>query len=334
MNLFQDSFTLLCTSGIEVIQKRLDRQDFTTVMTLFNWLSSTHFIPKRFNNAKELKDFLYNAKKYSYILLQDKKDVITINPEVFIDFIIRTFRLGIMIKKNIRKTVHPLVLSPLALHHLNESNTEQSIKNIFENIRSNCIYKHQIKFFNMYEYFTVYKHMTWIMQTIENVNNKLLPIANAEYGKTIIYLRDTLKQDDYVDLEYDLPKKMTIKPLYTYKTFYDRFQLLGLSKKVNFKSIYKNYIQYRQDIIDMMLSELFNRDDLIKLDKNFSQLLKAEPFEQWNTISDVMTFKYIVKTIIRDDAKHIIREINSSKKSDCKDAREILEDYKQIIKNI
>jgi hypothetical protein len=337
MNLFQDSFTLLCTSGIEVIQKRLDRQDFTSIMTLFNWLSSTHFIPKRFNNAKELKDFLYNAKKYSYILLQDKKDVITINPEVFIDFIIRTFRLSIIIRKNMRKTIHPFVMSPLALYHLNNSNTEQSVKNIFENIRSKCVYKNKIKFFNMYEYFTIYKHMNWIMQTIENINNKLLPVANMEYSKTMMHIKDTLKQDDYTNIEYDVLDKLPFNPLYNYKTFYDRFKMLELTEKVNFKSIYKNYIQYRQDVVDMMLSELFNRDDILKLEKNFSQLLKVEPFEQWSIISDIITFKYIVKTIIRDDAKHIIRDINTYKKSNCKnsnDAREILDDYKKIIKSV
>lgn len=331
MNLFQDSFTLMCTSGSEVIQKRLERQDFSMIMTLFNWFSKSELIPNRFNTAKELKDFLFNMKKYSNILLEDKKDIIKRNPISFIEFIVKTFRLKIRIFKTNKRQSFPLVLSSKILEKLHKSNSQNTIKSIFEDIRTNCSFTYSIKFFNMFEYFSLNKNLLYIMQTIDVFNNKLLPIANKEYEKTLQYLYEKFNTDEYTDIEYYVLNEEQ-KSLYTYKTFHNPNKLLELTQILNLKSTYKNYIQYRSSIIDMILSGLFNEKDLFILYKNFYKLINVEPFGQWKTISDIITLKHIIKTIIKDDAKHIIDIVNKNKKG-CKNVIDTLGIYRQVLKS-
>jgi hypothetical protein len=331
MNLFQDSFTMLCTSGAEIIQKRLERYDLSVFMNLFNWLTNSQFIQNRFNTVKDIKDFLFTSRKYTYILTEDKKDIIKRNPIEFVEFLINRFRYSIRVSRPKVKSVNRLVLSPDTLLKLHEN---VDIRTVFSHIRDTCVFKNSIKFFNMFEYFYISRHLNHVMQTINIYNNSLMPIAQTEYIATLNYMRQKLEQTEYTPISYTIFEDKH-KELYTYKDFYNPTKLLELVHTLNLKDKYQNYIQYRHHIVDMMLSNIFNGDNLLYLTTNFNDLVKSEPFNQWAIISDIKTLQFVIKRIIRDDIKNIIQQVKSKKKNDdCTDALKTLELYKRIIKLI
>jgi len=71
-----DILTLIITSLYQIIvEKKLTKYDYTSVLKIANFISNSSYHKEQFENIKDLKIFLYNAKKYSNLIIEDKKDL-------------------------------------------------------------------------------------------------------------------------------------------------------------------------------------------------------------------------------------------------------------------
>ena len=84
-----DILTLLITMIYQIItDKRLLKNDFTNLLKLANFISNTSFYNGTFKNSKEIRNFFYNAKKYSNLVFSNKYELETVTPLDLFDYII------------------------------------------------------------------------------------------------------------------------------------------------------------------------------------------------------------------------------------------------------
>lgn len=77
----QDILSLLVTSIFQVIVcNKLDREAYSLILTLSNFISNTRYCPKRFRNFKQLKSFLMYKKKHSELIYSKKYELEKLTP--------------------------------------------------------------------------------------------------------------------------------------------------------------------------------------------------------------------------------------------------------------
>lgn len=83
-----DILTILITSIYQIIIcKRLSKNDFTYLLKLSNFISNTSFCKQTFKNSKDIKNFFYNAKKYTNLVFSDKYELEKLTPLDLFDYI-------------------------------------------------------------------------------------------------------------------------------------------------------------------------------------------------------------------------------------------------------
>ena len=88
-----DILSLLITSIYQIsTEKHLDKNDFNSLLKLANFMTNTKYCKKAFTSSKDLKLFLYNAKKYSNLISDNKYELESRTP----------FDLFMYIQRNIR----------------------------------------------------------------------------------------------------------------------------------------------------------------------------------------------------------------------------------------
>jgi len=71
-----DIISFILTSIYQIIiEQNVVKEDFSTILYISNFLSGTKYYNKHFNNAKDVKMFFRNAKKYSNLLYNDKYEL-------------------------------------------------------------------------------------------------------------------------------------------------------------------------------------------------------------------------------------------------------------------
>ena len=84
-----DILTLLITMIYQIItEKRLLKNDFTNLLKLANFMSNNSFYNGTFKNSKEMRNFFYNAKKYSNLIFSNKYELETVTPLDLFEYII------------------------------------------------------------------------------------------------------------------------------------------------------------------------------------------------------------------------------------------------------
>ena len=73
----QDIISLLitCMDKVTTDQRQLSPGDFNNLLKLANFLTGTGYRRQAFTNAKDLRDFLHTARKYSTLITQDKHEL-------------------------------------------------------------------------------------------------------------------------------------------------------------------------------------------------------------------------------------------------------------------
>jgi hypothetical protein len=71
-----DILTLIITSLYQIIiDKKLTKHEYISILKIGNFISNSSYYKDQFENIKDLKTFLYNAKKYSNLIVEDKNDL-------------------------------------------------------------------------------------------------------------------------------------------------------------------------------------------------------------------------------------------------------------------
>lgn len=329
MNIFQDSFTLLITAGSEIMQKQL-KFGLQKLMTIFNWITESKYIPKKFGAIRDLKEFLFHTKKYSSILNDDKKDVGDIDPLAFVDFLVKNFRTTTIVTKSDRRISRPVVYSELTFVEIAKSEPITAIEKIFRNI-SGCEVSYNSRFYNMYTYYKLLSQVTYVIETIDVLQDvELSRFVRMKADEVVDNLKEKLT-GDFTKIEY----KLMLAPdevyhtLFSYKDFYNPERLERITDVLEVKKNHKNYIQYRSDIVNMLLSDIFNYDDQKYLWDNFQPLIECNPFYEWSITADIGTLRHVIKTIIKTDIKNI-KKLLIKEDGDCTDAENILKIYEGL----
>ena len=72
----QDILTILITSINQILSdKRLEKNDFSSMLYLANFLSGNKYRQDKFNNAVSMKQFLKKAGKYSCLITDNKYEL-------------------------------------------------------------------------------------------------------------------------------------------------------------------------------------------------------------------------------------------------------------------
>lgn len=80
-----DILTIILTSAKTLIKKRLEREDFSKLISLVNLLSGTSYLKTPLKSAKELRTFLSRKGKYVDILMGPKYELEKMGPGDFIE---------------------------------------------------------------------------------------------------------------------------------------------------------------------------------------------------------------------------------------------------------
>jgi hypothetical protein len=188
-----DIISLLITSIYQIISdKNLKKYEIQILLQLSSFFSNSKFCPKKFNSCKDLKLFLYSAKKYSNLLYNEKFELEELKPIDFINFIQKQFEF-VLNKTYVKKEN----LQQLFLTKSFSCNKNIHIKknNLLKNILSITIEEKYLTkeiFFNFIELQNIFIKYKILFENEEELKNILCEYAqqlqNNEKRKNIYSL--------------------------------------------------------------------------------------------------------------------------------------------------
>lgn len=88
-----DIISILVTSVYQICtEKYLEKNDFNSLLKLTNFITNTNYRRELFTSSKDLKSFLYKAKKYSNLILENKYELETKTPYDLYNYIRKNLR--------------------------------------------------------------------------------------------------------------------------------------------------------------------------------------------------------------------------------------------------
>lgn len=304
-NTNNDMLSLLITSIYQiVIDQKLSKYDFTNLLTLSNFISNTKFYNGKFKNAKDIRNFFHNAKKYSNLINTNKYELEKLSPIDLINYINKNikYNLSYQITNNYENIMNKLSSEQVFNFSIANNNNEriQSYLNIFR----------KVKHINFDELNSIY--LLYFILYLENIliSNyySLLEFLKEEdiENKYENYLFDSLKilnkkaENIHINLHNilitDLKKINNIDNNFNEDDLFFKDKILS---KIEVNININTNILKISDIIDHII---LNKSKLIiKYDKNFykqiSQLLSVNIKEINNKICNHNSLKYLFKKI-------------------------------------
>jgi hypothetical protein len=325
-----DILSLLITSIYQIsTDKHLERYDFNSLLKLANFMSKTKYCKEPFTNSKELKFFLYNAKKYSNLISDNKYELENKTPLNLFDYINKNLRYNLNIETiNSYIPIMDKGYPEQILNYVLSKNVEER-SNTY--INSLIEIKNNVMLFEYANLISVY----YIAQNIENVINSLYNdmnyflndecIESNEYNKKFIEIREcitnffTKKINSTKEIEpYKIPKNLKDIKNITYNE--DSF--------LQPEKIKQLIVKYNNNDITDYISVIDN----IFLNKGLFKLTDSHRSYYSNSLQNVFNCDNILIKLYNanhNSLRHMIKHIYSINKKEL----ELLEQKDEFILN-
>lgn len=319
MSNIQDILTILLTSIDIILSKQtLEKEKQKDIIYIANFLTGNQYAPNKFNNIRELKNFVNKNKKYTTLINDNKYELENKNPLDLVKYILRMkdypLKIGfapnydhsIMNKGNARQ-IFEYILSN------NAKEKAETFKNVFYRIKQSTIPQPTNIFFKHY----VAQMFDDNLQSVKNMmieflqQEKINPISYTQIADSTITFLDKLYQTnkkDNEEIQYNIIDNFEtlILPKYNEHTFLNPNEILELLKNNQDLGIdYSDYIE----IINIVLlnNKKYKLTDKEKqfYKQNFEKLLNINLVNMKNNIANNNTLKETAKIIFEQDLEKL-----------------------------
>ena len=335
----QDILSLLVTTidQISTDQRQLSKNDFHNLIQLANFLSGTTYRRDPFTTARNLREFLSRARKYSTMVARDKGDIENKTPLDLVDHIMK-LEGNDQLQKAVEKVsdgyksitnkangkqVFDYILSRTTQDRI------QSFLDVFKTLKMCTVPQPSNLFFIYYAAQTLEANLISVHHNMMTymTRAKINPEPYQKFYKNAIdfiasvYILNSEKQIEYV-LDHEFTN---LEPAsYTEETFLDPQTILK-DLQMNTKT-YTDLTDYK-DIIQLILVtggnyKLSDKNKEYYL-QNFKKLLALNTFYMQTTIANTNTLRYMASEIYQKNSEFL-------SKYDCQIASNQIKLYKQI----
>ena len=339
----QDVLTLLVTSIDQIANaQHLPGKDFGNLLRLANFLSGTKYRRDKFENAKDIRSFFRNARKYSVLIYDDKHELENFQPYDLIKHIMKMrkdykFLLGVVkeyrphMDKGNGRQVFEYILSRTTEERI------QTYENVFVRLKHCTLPQPKNLFFIYYaaqqlenNLVSVRDNMMYFLERnkidstpYEKIFTETMRFLHKIYQEKI----DTLTEENVV---YDISGEFkTLKPApYTEETFLLPDTILDILAPDEDTDL----SEYKEIIVMILLNQgtykLRDKDRQHYLN-NFAQLLRTSALNMKNNSANSKTLNNLAVKIYKADLKALNHKIYDED-GNCDHAEEYLEAYKQF----
>ena len=314
----QDILTLLITSINQILSdKRLEKNDFSSMLYLANFLSGNKYRQDKFNNAVSMKQFLKKAGKYSCLITDNKYELEEKTPLDLIKYIYKL------------KDTYPLLLNSFgnAKNPINNLMDKSNARQIFEYILSDNIEEQLESYINVFarlkqcsiplskNLLLNYYSVQMLEKNLLSVKNDMLEflkinrINSNKYEKIINNTFDYLKK--VYSNKISLPRQKNIE--YNIEDFinsesYTKEIFLEPKNVLKYLEKYNNRLDELNEYKDIIQNILINNGNY-KLSDNdksyyirmFSSLLKIKSNVLLISNANIYTMRIISKYLYKRD---------------------------------
>ena len=349
----QDIMTLLLKSVSQMLsihsKKRMESNDFKNLLHLLNFISGTKYRPEKFEDAYSAENFLWNAKKYSSLISDNKYELENFTPYDLFKYIIdmKDYKFSFEevneymsnMDRGNAKQVFEYVFSVTREERI------ESYVNVFKSLKHCTLPQPKNLFF---VYYVAQSLETNLMSVRDNMmqflDNEMIDRKPYEtiFSNTMMFLHrlykekiNTMKQED---IEYSLlgDFKALIQAPYSEETFLDPEKILYMIQPLDSWQDLSDY----KEIIQMILlykdlrdtdPENYLKQGSYELQynhreeylKNFKFLLETNSLNMMNNTANVKTLLFISNNIYKENTKHLLSE-------KCVETNKYLELYKKL----
>ena len=344
-----DILSLLITSIYQIlVEQNVNKTDFGNLLKIANFLSGTKYRKAPFTNSRELKNFLYSAKKYSELLLSNKHELETKTPMDLFEYLNKNLKYKFKFDISTKYNSFMNKSSPEQIFEFILSSTQMDKVNSYINVLQ------KVKTYNYVDQcsddiLTFYK----LQNLLDDFNNtaadlnefaETTPSLNKAKFKTIT--KDLLKilKDKcqmYDDFEREELTFLTSFNRNIDNSFNESTFLLPNKIKEIIES-YKNIdldesirsIAYRDVLESMILNTCFNKYFVI--DKqyfidSYQHLLKLDPYVIKNNIANILTINEVVEklNIIENNEEEVEDDTEENDEEEVEDDTETEENNQE-----
>ena len=352
----QDIMTLLLKSVSQILsihsKKRMESNDFKNLLHLLNFISGTKYRPEKFEDAYSAENFLWNAKKYSSLISDNKYDLENFTPYDLFEYIVnmKDYKFSFEevneyisnMDKGNAKQVFDYVFSVTTQERI------ESYVNIFKSLKHCTLPQPKNLFFIYYVAQSLERNLMSVRDNmIQFLDNEMIDktIYETIFSNTMMFLYrlykekiNTMKQED---IEYSLlgDFKTLIKAPYSEETFLDPEKIIYMIQPLNSWQDLSDY----KEIIQMILlykdtyklrdtdTESYLKQGAYELQenhrqeylKNFEFLLETNSLNMMNNTANIKTLLFISNNIYKENIKNLLSE-------NCMESNKYLELYKKL----
>lgn len=345
----QDVLTLLITSVKQLLTKNLSQDDFRMTLSLSNFITGTKYRYDKFQNAKDLRNFVKQASKYASLISEPKYELEQKVPYDFIEYILE-----------ITKNKYKFDISSVNKYNslMNRGNSRQVYEYIFCNNVDDQLETYKNVFINLKHCMLPqpknlllnYYSVQLLETNLNSVKDNMLLFLKKNNLNPTEYIQFFNDSINYIDTVYN----KNITQLYAKKVNYllsTDFDVLSCAKynEETFLLPNKIFSLINESIQNLDLSEykdivenILIYDGKYKLPEtiynfyfeNFHKLLDIDNFVMKNNVANHNTIIYITKELYTEnEIKWKNQNVNSK---NCFTLLQYLTSYKkifQIIKN-
>lgn len=355
----QDILSLLLNS-LEIIRdsQRLNKKEFHNMMLLANFISETGYRRDKFERAKDLRLFLQNAIKYENMIYSPKHELEQLTP---IDLYKLIFKIGDSYTFTRNYSNVSSVFNTMdrgngrqIFEYILSTTTEeraQSYFNVFARLKHCTIPQPDNLFFVYYAAQSLLSNLETVnseMETFLNETSSSRPKVKSRPGEPMAaetYRNAYRECVSYLDriyspkiseakeelVEYKIDgdfSELELAP-YTEESFLDPVKiasLLGRMKSMVDLSVYQEII-----LSILLYNGKYKLSDKNKnlYIRNFSKLLKLNPFNIQNNSANLTTLRNLSEQIYKRDLKMIVSQLPGV--GNCSSAIRYLNEYKHVL---
>ena len=353
----QDIITLLLKSVSQILsihsKKRMESNDFKNLLHLLNFITGTKYRPEKFEDAYSAENFLWNAKKYSSLISDNKYELENFTPYDLFEYIMnmKDYKFSFeevneyisnMDKGNARQ-VFDYVFS------VTKEERIKSYVNIFKSLKQCTLPQPKNLFFVYYVAQSLERNLMSVRDNmIQFLDNEMIDSTPYEtiFSNTMMFLYrlykekiNTMKQED---IEYSLLGDFNtlIQAPYSEETFLDPEKILymiqpldSLQDLSDYKEIIQMILLYKdtyklrdKDPENYLKQGAYQLQDNHRQEylKNFEFLLETNSLNMMNNTANVKTLLFISNNIYKENIKELLSE-------NCLETNKYLELYKKLI---
>ena len=319
----QDMITILIKSIEQILNvQRLEKNDFSNLLYLANFLTGNTYRRERFNNAVSMRQFMKKAGKYSCLISDNKYELNNLSPMDLIRYIYKKMNKEYTLIANSFGNA-----SGDTINFMDKSNSRQ----IFEYILSNTIEDKIDSYLNV---FSGLKHCTlpisanlllnyYAVQSLEHnllsVRDDMLVFLQIEgitnnyekiFSGTLKYIKrvyqKVIDQNNKKRIEYTLNKSISVDS-YTKEIFLEPENVLKYLNKYKHYNI--NDLTDYKDIINSILLDngtyKLSENDKSYYLKIFSELLEEKSITMLLNNANINTMRQVAQYVYEKDLNYL-----------------------------